>query len=187
MFELKYNIEQKNFNPNYFVSEAVVIDIAPLSRETLKENFETDKNIYDMDFVVTLLLNNYSTQKLYLRTNLFHNGTLPPNITHFLLAIDVLTNNTHEIISDFINGKVHPQLRKNAIGKKIQVLQYSTGTHLMNNGAESIIYSIWDGKQYGLSNLINTFDINTPQEKIIEAFEMTLQTKFRPPLYKEVK
>lgn len=143
----------------------------------------------DVDFKIELEFTKKKSDDTYTKTfflsgNMFRDKSLPPHLTHFLLAVGIeSTPNKDTIIEDFAQNIDSMTLLDLVIGKEIQVLSFVSGTY-GNEGKPS--YKFWNGMQDGFKSLVNCYDVNTPKIHILTAFQKRLDGKYPPPYTPQV-
>lgn len=160
-------------------------------------NIETNPNMNSefkkqIDFILTVSVEkddgNTFEKKHFLSGNLMgQDKSIPPHLTHFLYAIDILGHpNKDAIIDAFSNSVVTEELKQLAIGKQIKLLSYVSGIYTGQDGVERPSYKYWDGRQQGFRGLVATYNVLTPDEQIIEAFKKALKSNYPPKYTPEV-
>lgn len=160
-------------------------------------NLETNPNSNSpfkkqIDLILTITVEREDGEayekKHFLSGNLMgQDKSIPPNLTDFLRAIDILGHpNKDDIVEAFSNSVVTEELRSLAIGKQIKLLSFVSGTYTAADGTEKPSYRYWDGRQQGFRGLVPTYNVLTPDSEIVEAFKKTLTSKYPPKYTPEV-
>lgn len=160
-------------------------------------NLETNPNLNSqfkkqIDLIVTVSMEKEDgstfERKHFLSGNLMgQDKSIPPHLTDFLYAIDILGHpNKEAIIEAFSNSVVTDELKQLAIGKQIKLLSYVSGTYDAADGTARPSYKYWDGRQQGFRGLVATYNVLTPDEQIVTAFKKTLSSTYPPKYTPEV-
>jgi len=163
----------KGLMDGVFLKEVEIIDI--ITKEDYNKQKEWDAPLYPktMDFVIKYKDGDFE-KDLFLKGDLYKNGSIPQHISSFLVAIGILDDeNKDEIIASLSSGDVPTTLLDLAVGKRIKVLEY-----VKSNG----YYDAWNGAQEGFRNNINPFSLETSAEDILRAFKKKLDSNY-PPKY----
>lgn len=133
--------------------------------------FKLEKKVNEDIYLVTLFV----TGKLYKDTS------IPFHFTCLLRACGIEEYpNKNELIDIFSKGEIHPKLIEFFTNKEIKITVFVNDYRKDN--PSKLNYKVWDGRQDFSKEMVNIYDVNTPNEDIIKAFQKALKSEY-PPLY----
>lgn len=159
----------------------------------IKELKKNEPGLYPkaINYVLILAMNKKDSEEtfdkyFYLAGNLLNGAQIPPNITSLLYTLGINEEaNADQLVNDLSVSKLTPELKKFFEGKEIKMLSFVSGVYTGNDGTEKPSYKFWDGRQ-GFKNVVNVFDLQTPDEDIVEAFKKQLLSNYKPAYTPEV-
>ena len=165
-----------------FISEGVIKEIKP--------NDNPGQYPKDINYMLTLEIakEDGSTfeRGIFLSGNLFKNGDIPPNLSHFLYAIGIEEEPNQGLLLDaFCASEDNALLKQFCLNKRIKILSFVSGTY-ESNGETKPSYRVWDGRQKGFKNLVNVWDVKTENKTIIKKFFEQMDTDYPPKYTPEV-
>lgn len=164
-----------------FVSEAKITEV--------KVNDEPGQYPKDINYIFKVMKKVNDDEypaTVFISGNVMKNDSLSPSITSLLVSCGIHNMPNKETIVDlFSKSSDSPIVTNFFVGKTIKILSYVSGTYTAN-GEVKPSYKIWDGRQQGFANTVNTYDVNTPNEDIVKAFTKQLKTTYPPKYTPEV-
>jgi hypothetical protein len=170
------------FKEGVFITKGKITDVE------VGQKFEDNDFAFNLTVTSETKDGNEYEKTIFINGKLWKNSTIPLNWSNLLYACginDVKGELQEKIVDDFSKGILTEELKEFFIGKEIKYLNYVSGTYEDKDGVEKPSYKIWNGNGEGF-NYPNTWDVNTPNEDIIAAFEAKLDGNYPPNYTPEV-
>jgi len=168
--------------------EGVFITTGKITDVEVGQKFEGNDFAFNLIVTSESKDGNEYEKTIFVNGKLWKNATIPLNWSNLLYACgieNVKGDLQEKIVDDFSKGILSEELKKFFIGKEIKYLNYVSGTYEDGNGVEKPSYKVWNGNGEGF-NYPNTWDVNTPNEDIIAAFEAKVDGDYPPNYTPEV-
>lgn len=164
-----------------FISEGVVKSIIPCDLFEKKEG-------NTMHYVVVVDVQKYESEetfekKLLLTGKMWKKGQTPTHIANMMYALELESGKVPDSdIDAFLDeNKISKAIAKQVVGKKIKFVDYRSSDTYDKDGVTKYSTKTWNGAQPFKTKdgkdwkAVDTFDVNTDNKKIYEAFMVTIE------------